>query len=284
MESFDSSAALIAQFLSFNTATLEVKTKLGNEDEYLGSMEANLGINQGWVVDEEKEGQNRVTLEGVCEALHQTLCDRPDDMDNALRDGPSCGLDFTFSTGNSTMNNDGTARGPARMERALKNITLINKNSELTKELATHNDHVAALLEANQALEERLCCITVGKTDEPADDMVLEIRGGGDQFPTSVFIFMLSLSTSDAEADEMVVALKGGCSNGTFLDDYSTSKALKKSYGLSQGSGSSPHQFMQVTDFFLGHRGYVNEAKPLLQRACHPPMKQLMWLSGRLTL
>ncbi len=101
------------------------------------------------MVDEEKEDQNRETLEGAHEALHQTLCDCPDDMDNVLRDGPSHRLDFTHSTGNSTMNNDGTARGLARMERALKNITLINKNSKFTKELTTTNDQVAALLEAN---------------------------------------------------------------------------------------------------------------------------------------
>ncbi len=87
------------------------------------------------------------------------------------------------------------------------------------------------------------------ETDKPADDMVLEIRGGEDQFLSSVSIFRLSLSTSDAEADEMVAALRGGCSDGVFLDDYSTSESSKKSYGLLQGSGSSPNQFMQVADF-----------------------------------
>ncbi len=47
---------------------------------------------------------------------------------------PSHQSDFTHFTGNSTLNNDRTAQGLARKEEALKSLSLINKNWELTEE------------------------------------------------------------------------------------------------------------------------------------------------------
>ncbi len=150
MESFDTKATLIARYATFDVNTLEVKTTFADEDDYLENMEADLGINQGWVIDYDNFNTTpKITLEGAREALQQILHDRPDDLDNAHRDGSSHRSDFSHSTGNSTLNDDGTARGPARKKEALKSIILINKNCGLTEELAKERDR-------NCLLEEQL--------------------------------------------------------------------------------------------------------------------------------
>jgi hypothetical protein len=118
-------------------------------------MKVNLGIDQGWAANND-DMNIRFSLVGAWEALHQTLHNRPDDINNALRYGPSRQSDFSHSTGNSTMNSDTTACAPAQMENALKNITLVNKNSTRTKELATSNIHVIALAKQNQLLQEQV--------------------------------------------------------------------------------------------------------------------------------
>jgi hypothetical protein len=69
MESFDTNAALLARFSKFDVNTLKVMMSFGDEDEYLKSMEADLGINQGWAADDDDNNKNnRITLEGAQEA------------------------------------------------------------------------------------------------------------------------------------------------------------------------------------------------------------------------
>ncbi len=100
MESFNTEAARIAQFLTFDVNTLEVRTTFADEDDYLESMEADLGINQGWVADDNNFDKSpKISLEGAHEVLQQTHLDHPDDLENAHRDGLSYQSDFTHSTG-----------------------------------------------------------------------------------------------------------------------------------------------------------------------------------------
>jgi hypothetical protein len=155
MESFATDAALLARFSTFDTDTLEVKTQFGDVEEYLEGMETDLGIDQGWAANND-DTNIRFSLEGAQEALHQTLHDQPDDIDNALCDGLSRQSNFSHSTRNSKMNSDAAACTPARMENALKNITLVSKNRALTKELALSNVHIIALAKQNQLLQEQL--------------------------------------------------------------------------------------------------------------------------------
>ncbi len=51
MESFDTQQALLSKFSTFDLVTLEVKCEFANVNDQLEGIEANLGINQGWVVD-----------------------------------------------------------------------------------------------------------------------------------------------------------------------------------------------------------------------------------------
>ncbi len=122
-------------------------------------------------------------MKGAREALQETLQDCPDDLDDALRDGPSRHSDFTHSTGNSTLNNVGTAQGPARMDEALKSILLINKNCKLTEELATLNDHLAAMANSNQFLVDSLRQFEFGNglSSSPPDtvDDVMVVKSSG---------------------------------------------------------------------------------------------------------
>ena len=74
MESFDTEAALITQFSTFDVNTLEVRTMFADEDEYLESMEADLGIKQGWAADDNNFDKSpKITLEEARDALQQTL-------------------------------------------------------------------------------------------------------------------------------------------------------------------------------------------------------------------
>jgi hypothetical protein len=58
-------------------------------------------------------------------------------------------------------------------------------------------------------------------------------------------------SPADAGDEEMVVKHRGGGGNGALLND-TTSVALSKSNGISQGLSSSPQQFIHVLDILLG--------------------------------
>ncbi len=157
MESFNTEAALIAQFLTFDVNTLEVRTTFADEDDYLESKEADLGINLGCAADDQDFDKSpQITLKGAHEALQQTLQDHPDDLENSYRDGLSRQSDFTHSTGNSNLNNDRTAQDPVRREEARKSLSLISKNCKLTEESAKERDWFAAKAEAYWLLEDRL--------------------------------------------------------------------------------------------------------------------------------
>jgi hypothetical protein len=55
MESFDTHSAHLARFSVFDPVTLEVQTGFGDDDELLEGVERDLGINQGWLADQENE-------------------------------------------------------------------------------------------------------------------------------------------------------------------------------------------------------------------------------------
>ncbi len=75
MESFDIDAALLAQFSEFDPLTLTITTAFGDVDEQLESIEADLGIDQGWNTDSEGNEGNKFDLAGHREALAMTLRD-----------------------------------------------------------------------------------------------------------------------------------------------------------------------------------------------------------------
>jgi hypothetical protein len=64
MESFDVNAALLACFSEFNSTTITVRTTFGDSGEQLDSVEANLGIDQGWEANSEVFGGPRVDVVG----------------------------------------------------------------------------------------------------------------------------------------------------------------------------------------------------------------------------
>ncbi len=75
MESFKIDAALLARFLEFDPLTLTITTAFRDVDEQLESVEANLGINQGWNADSKGNKRNKFDLVGHCKALAMTLRD-----------------------------------------------------------------------------------------------------------------------------------------------------------------------------------------------------------------
>ncbi len=74
--------------------------------------------------------------------------------------------------------------------------------------------------------------------------------------------------SGDADKDKMVVVLQGGGQDGIFSEDDATSDALRTSYGLLQGSGISPQQFMQEVDILSGPDEYVDYEGPFVQGVC----------------
>jgi hypothetical protein len=107
MESFDTQQALFSRYSTFDPATLVVDTEFGETDEQLESMEADLGIDQGWEVDREVSDGHGFVVDGYQAAMEKTLRDRIEDIDDANRSGPSWRSDFPQSTRIST--NDSTA-------------------------------------------------------------------------------------------------------------------------------------------------------------------------------
>jgi hypothetical protein len=73
MESFDVDATLLARFSEFDPATLKVTTTFGDVDKQLDSVEANLGIDQGWNADLEGEDSNRVNCWSLQSSSYDTL-------------------------------------------------------------------------------------------------------------------------------------------------------------------------------------------------------------------
>jgi hypothetical protein len=148
------------------------------------------------------------------------------------------------------------------MEEALKSILLINKNCELTEELATWNDQLADMADFNRLLVDCLRQFEFGNglTSSPPDTgddaMVVKSSGrtGEGSLPNDDTISVTPgrlTSPADAGDEEMVVKLRGGGGNGALLNNTS-SVALSKSDGFSQGISSSPQQFIHVLGILLG--------------------------------
>jgi hypothetical protein len=135
MESFTIDAAALAEFLVFDPATLEIQTGLDDKDDFLESVEADLGIDQGWTADTEGIVGVQVDVSGYREALARTLRDRPDDINNDNKNRTSRRTNFSQSTGNSTNNLDATTCCHTLKEKARKNIALVNKNATLANDL-----------------------------------------------------------------------------------------------------------------------------------------------------
>jgi hypothetical protein len=108
MESFDNDAAKLAGYSKFDFENLTVDNKFGDIDIQIDGIEVKLGINQCWEADFEEGDGKRVDIIGHREVLLQTLRDRVDNVDSADRSKPSCRMDFSCSTGNSTNNLDAT--------------------------------------------------------------------------------------------------------------------------------------------------------------------------------
>jgi hypothetical protein len=64
MESFDVDATLLARFSKFDSITLTVMTTFCDSDKQLDSVEANLGIDQGWEANSDVFGGPRVDVVG----------------------------------------------------------------------------------------------------------------------------------------------------------------------------------------------------------------------------
>jgi hypothetical protein len=97
MESFDTQQALFSRFSTFEPVTLVIDTEFGEMDEQLESMEANLGIDQGWDVDREVSNGRGFTVNGYQVAMEKSLRDRIKDINDANRSGPSRRSDFSQS-------------------------------------------------------------------------------------------------------------------------------------------------------------------------------------------
>ena len=87
--------ALLARFLVFDIPMLTVETEYGETDNQLESMEAVLGIDQGWAADLEDNHGVQVDVVGHQEALAVTLRDGVEDIEDADCSGPSRRSDFS---------------------------------------------------------------------------------------------------------------------------------------------------------------------------------------------
>jgi hypothetical protein len=191
IESFDTNSTHLARFSVFNPVTLEVQTGFGNNNELLEGVERDLGINQGWLADQENKDGTTVDVVGHRKAIAQTLHNRLGDIDDANHSGPSRCTNFSQSTGNSSVNSDTMTCQHIFWEKALKNIDLVNKNSTLTNELAESEDKIATILSQNILLQQQLAALmkSTAKTAagpsardedmEEEDGLPLDMRGGG---------------------------------------------------------------------------------------------------------
>jgi hypothetical protein len=109
MESFDTQQALFSRYSTFNPATLAVNTEFGEMDEQLESMEADLGIDQGWEVDREVSDGRGFVVDGYQAAMEKTLRDHIEDINDADRSGLPRRSDFSQSTRDSTNNSTAMA-------------------------------------------------------------------------------------------------------------------------------------------------------------------------------
>jgi hypothetical protein len=153
MESFDVDAALLACFSDFDPATLIVTATFGDVNEQLDSVEADLGIDQGWNADLEGNDGNRVNVVSHSKDLAMTLCNRIKDVDYAAHRGPSRQSDFSQSTENLTNNLEAMIPQHTPKEKALKNIHLIEKNYTLENTLLDTCERMALTLALNKLLQ-----------------------------------------------------------------------------------------------------------------------------------
>ena len=131
---------------------------MGDVNEQLEQVEEDLGINQGWNVDTELGDDSRVDLIGHREALAMTLIDWIDNVDDAVRSGPSRQTDFLQLTGNFTNNSDATTRLYMQRVNALKSIALVDKNYALENNLHEAQAQMAAIVSQNKLLQKQLSC------------------------------------------------------------------------------------------------------------------------------
>jgi hypothetical protein len=130
MESFDTDAAKLAEYSSFDVDTLTVVVDIPDVDGRLDELELDYGLNS-WAADTEVIDGIRMSFTGHKEAVSKTLRDRSDDIFDCDRSGPSRRTDFSQSTGNSTNNSDSSVRAHKRSAKALKAIELVDKNYAL---------------------------------------------------------------------------------------------------------------------------------------------------------
>ncbi len=128
MESFDTDAAKLAEYSSFDVKTLTVQVDIPDVDGRLDQLELDLGLNS-WAADsKEIDG---IRMSGHKVAVSKTLRDRPDDIFDCDRSGPSRRTDFSQSTGNSTNNSDSSVCAHKQRAKTLKAIQLVDKNYAL---------------------------------------------------------------------------------------------------------------------------------------------------------
>jgi hypothetical protein len=73
MESFDTQQALLSNFSSFDPVTLEVDCEFGDVNYQLKGIEADLGIDQGWVADNKDCHGQCFAVEAYQQALENML-------------------------------------------------------------------------------------------------------------------------------------------------------------------------------------------------------------------
>jgi hypothetical protein len=82
-------------------------------------MEADLGIDQSWLVDTEESHGRHMAVEGYQQTLEKTLQDCIEDANNAACSSPSCWSNLLQSTGNSTISLEQLRALPILMRNVL---------------------------------------------------------------------------------------------------------------------------------------------------------------------
>jgi hypothetical protein len=161
------------------------------------------------------------------------------------------------------LNDDGTARSPARREEALKSLSLINNTCKLTEELAKERDWFAAKAEAYWLLEDGIQQFELGNARPPTlltNNSKMAVKGtrAAGAVPCS----------GVANEGKMVLGLQGGGQDNIFSEDDTTSDASRTLFGMLQGYGVSPQQFMQEFGNLSGPDEYVDDEGPFMQGVC----------------
>ena len=142
MESFDTDAAKLAGYSTFNVENYTVNVEVPDVDGRLDDLERELGLDS-WEADTEEIDGIKMTFTGHKQAVSKTLRDRPDDIFDCDRSGASRRTDFSQSTGNSTNNSDASVRQHKRRAKALKAIELVDKNYALEAKVLEAESQIA---------------------------------------------------------------------------------------------------------------------------------------------